>query len=162
MISFFVHVDADVGVTVFIPFDPAVDIEVHQAQKAIGFLLVKHLHTHHVGGVIQKLDLISDEADRCFIKMSFQCNRTILCHTAACGLPKVVLQILGGYPQAFHVGGKAFNGFLAGGTMLPLVVDIVEPEIERLVEFGKGFAGKTYDKVAAHRSKKTLYFSTVM
>jgi len=58
------------------------------------------------------------------------------------------------------MGRKAFKWALARGTVSPLLVDVVEPQIEGLVKIVKALARKANKKVPAYGSEEAFNFAT--
>jgi hypothetical protein len=71
----------------------------------------------------------------------------------------VIFEILGGHSQALHLGAEPLQGALAGGGMPAVMIDVMEPQLEGLIELWEGFAPEPRQKLFSYGSEKSLMVS---
>lgn len=122
------------SIAIFIPFNPAIDMQIDRPNKAIGFLLVFDFDLIRIIRVIQQFHLKADQGHGRFIQFSVKGNRAIFGNTPPDALAEVIFKIRRCHSKALHLCGKAFERCLAGSAVFALMVDLVEPDIKGFIE----------------------------
>jgi hypothetical protein len=73
-------------------------------------------------------------------------------------LAKVVSQIFGSFPDAFHVRGESLKGTLAGRRVFSSMIELLKPDVEGLIELMKGVPLEAWQEIGAHGAEETLDF----
>ena len=144
---------------IFVAFDPGIDRQVQGGQKAVGAVLQPDLHSFGVMLVIKQGDLLSDQGRRGLIELAIQGNGAVGGHSSSGSFAEVILQVIGGRPDALHFFGKAPHGRLAYAAVFALVIDIGYPEFHGLVDLIQGFAHKSGQKLHPDRAEKSFDLS---
>jgi hypothetical protein len=92
--------------------------------------------------VVKDQDLLSDQGDGGFIEFAVQSDGAVFGDGAPCAFAEVILEIFGGCSEALHLSGKALKRTLVGGGVFALVIELIEPQIQSLVEIVQGLACK--------------------
>jgi hypothetical protein len=71
-------------------------------------------------------------------------------------LPEVIGQVVRRRSQTLHITGKPGKRSLAGRTGFALVLDTVEPYLERGIEFDEGTTLKAEHEIVAYDPKEAL------
>ena len=80
----------DLGVVISIAFDPAVDVDIHRYEGAVGFLLKAHFHTVRFIGMEQQFHLVTDQVHRSFIQFAVEGHGAVFTHPPPGCLPEVI------------------------------------------------------------------------
>ena len=149
----------DLGVVVLIAFDAAIDMQLNRPGHAVGSLFKDDLHLVGAMIVVKQLDRLADQGHRCLEQPAVKRDRAVFGDFSPDPLSEVIGQVVGDGSQTLHVVGKPGKRCLAGGTVLALVVDTVEPYLERGVEFDERTALEAEHKIVAYGPEEAFDFS---
>ncbi len=135
-----------VGSVVFVPFYPGIEVKIKRAEQSIGFVAVCDFDPLRMRIMIQEQDLFADQCNGSFIEFAVEGNGAVLGDPASGMVAKMVLEILRHNPEALHARGETGERTLPGGSVLFLMVDIVDPQIKGLIEVAQicALEGKNY------------------
>jgi len=74
-------------------------------------------------------------------------------------LAEIALKVGRGSSEAFHLSGESLKRALVGGAVLSLVINVVQPQIQSLIEIGKGFSLESSEKLRSDGAEESLDFS---
>jgi hypothetical protein len=147
---------------VLIAFNAAIDVQLDQPGHTVGSLFKEDLHLVGAMRVIKQLDLSADQGHRCLEQLSVQRYRAVFGDFTPDPLSEVIGQVFGRRSQTFQVVGKPGKWCLAGTPVVALVVDTVEPYLERSVEFDERTALEAEHKIVAYGPEESLDFSLAL
>jgi hypothetical protein len=125
----------DLGIIVFISFDPAIDIEVDRYQHAEGLILIFDFNLLVLTVMVEQFHPFCDQSHRGFIQPSVESDAAVFVNLSAGHYAKVVMQVIRSRSEALQVGRKAFNGGLLGAAVFSLMVNVAQPAIKGFIEF---------------------------
>ena len=108
--------------------------------------------------VKEQFDLPADQGHRCLEQLSVQRDRAVFGDFTPDPLSEVIGQVIGCRSQTLQVVGKPGKWCLTGTTVLALVVDTIEPDLERGVEFDERTPFKAEHKIVAYGAKEAFDF----
>jgi len=73
-------------------------------------------------------------------------------------LAEIALKVGRRSSEAFHLRGESLKRALVGGAVLSLVVNVVQPQIQSLIEIGKGFSLESSEKLRSGWSGRIARF----
>jgi len=146
----------DLRLAVLVTFDAAVDMQLNRSCHAIGALFKNDLHLLGTMHMIKQFDLLTNQSHRCFEQLPVQGDRAVFGDPSPDPLPEVIGQVIGGGAQALQVVGESGQRRLAGGAVLALMVDLVEPNFKGGVEFDERASFEAEHKVIANGPEETL------
>jgi len=114
----------DLGVSVPVSFDAAVDGQVHGSEQAVTFVVPSGLDTVCCVFVVEQIDAFSDQDDRGLKETAIDGDRAIFCHGSARHKSEVVLEVIGSSSQALHMVCEGLPGGFAGGAVTALVIGV--------------------------------------
>ena len=118
---------------IFVPFNPAVDLEIDGRQEAVGFIFKDHFDLFQIGLIIARGGLLADQTDWGLEEFSVQTDGAVFGHPSTGGLTKIVLQIGRGRPKTFQAGGEAVEGRMPRGTAFTLVDNNIHNNEQRTI-----------------------------
>jgi hypothetical protein len=137
-------------------------VQIHRDQESIGLVVIEGLDPLGVVFMVEQQDLLADQRDGRLIESSVEHDGAVFGDASASTDAKVVPEIMGGGSEALHVGGETSKGALCGGTVFALVIDVVEPQIDGLIEFWKGVASEAWQELGSEGAKEPLYLPTAL
>jgi hypothetical protein len=117
-------------------------VKIHRDEEPIRFVFVKHLHPMGILVMVKDQDLLSDQGDGGLIEFAVQSDGAVFGHGAPGAFAEVILEIFGSGSETLHLSGKALKRTLVGGSVFALVIELIEPQIQGLVELLQGLACK--------------------
>jgi hypothetical protein len=137
-------------------------MNIEGGEQSIGFVLATHFHILRLILVVEEQDPFADQGNGRFIESAVEGDGAVVAHPAPGMLAKMVSELLWGGSEAFHVGSEAFKRALSGGGMFSVVICLIEPQIESLVELIKGVAPKPGQELSSYGAKKSFDFSAAL
>lgn len=98
--------------------------------------------------------LFADQLHRCFKQTFFNNYSPVVVYFAPHNFSEVVLKVLWRRSEALQVVCKTGKRALSGGGVGALVVDIINPQIETLIELCEGFPFEKRQELCSYRPKK--------
>ena len=105
----------DLGVAIAVPFDTAIDGQVHRLDQPVAFAVEAGLHMRHFSLVIEQVNAFSNERHRGFEQTSVDGHRPVFGHCTTDHGPKVILEIGRRCSNALHIVCKPLPGGASGG-----------------------------------------------
>ena len=119
---------------IFIPFHPAVDMEVHGIEISIALLPPTDLHLVGVVSVIKQVHSLTDEFNRGLKQVPFQSNGSVLSDLSSGNGAKMILEIIRRRPETRRVGGESLQWLFTRAGVDSLVIVRSDPLLQGLVD----------------------------